>query len=278
MKDGRETYNFRIRAALAILIGGVLMAPAGIYGQELRRLSFEEASIHEWGPGQGPAGEFAAGVQFSPGRIRAQCASLQSLLFYAYQLNGSERLEGVPQWGNATCGYPDSAGTFAIEATMPASATNAESRQMLQTLLAERFKLVARWENRQLPVYALALAPGKSKLKPSDPGKDPPVPRGAIACPADDPHCHIGFCCGCTSLTLLAGGLSRIVGRPVIDKTGLAGDFYLGVLRWAGDEGAGSSLPSLPALLRDQFGLELKPETGPVPVLIIEHVEKPLAN
>ncbi len=72
--------------------------------------------------------------------------------------------------------------------------------------------------------------------------------------------------------------LSRPLGRPVIDKTGLSGTYYFGLLRWAGDDGVGSSLPSLPALLREEFGLELKAETGAVPILVIDHVEKPVAN
>ena len=236
------------------------------------------ASVHEWGPGQGPAGPFAAGVQFASGRVRSQCASLQSLVFYAYQLTGSEPLEGLPKWGNASCGYPDSRGTFAIEATTPVSTTRAQSSQMMQTLLAERFKFSAHWENRQLPVYALRTTPGKSKLKPSDPDKDPPIRPGSIGCPADDTHCHIGFCCGSTTITTLTGTLSHALGRPVIDKTGLTGSYYFGVLKWAGDESTGSSLPSLSALLREEFGLEWKAETGPVPVLVIDHAEKPTEN
>src|SRR5262249_23049836 len=152
--------------------------------QEPPKLTFEVASIQEWGRGQGPTAPPVAGVQFSTGRIRSQCASLQVLIFYAYQLTGSERLQGLPRWGNASCGYPDSAGTFAMEATMPANTTIAQSRQMMQTLLVERFKLATHWETRQLPMYALKTAPGKSKLKPSDPGQDPPTQPGSIGCPA----------------------------------------------------------------------------------------------
>lgn len=114
----------------------------------------------------------------------------------------------MPQWGGASCGFPDSRDTFAIEATMPGDTTVAQSRQMVQTLLAERFKLAVHWETRQLPVYALRTAPGKSKLKPSDPDKDTPPRPGSIGCPADDPHCHIGFCCGSSTITVLTGTLS----------------------------------------------------------------------
>jgi uncharacterized protein (TIGR03435 family) len=161
---------------------------------------------------------------------------------------------------------------------MPAGTTPIQSRQMMQTLLTERFKLAARWDTRQLPVYTLRVIAGKSKLKQSDPDKDPPNRPGSIGCPPDDSHCHIGFCCGSTTITTLAGTLIHALGRPVIDKTDLTGFYYFGVLKWAGDDSVGSSLPSLPTLLRDEFGLELKAETGPVPVLVIDHVEKPVAN
>jgi len=284
MKFGPVRYSPQIRAGLAALAIAAVLTPIILgraYGrppQDSPKPAFEVASIHEWGPGQGPAGNFAAGVQFSTGRVRAQCASLLALIFYAYQLTGSERLEGLPKWGNASCGFPDSAGTFAMEATMPAGTTAAQSRQMMQTLLAERFRFAAHWETRQLPVYALKVLPGKSKLKPSDPEKDPPIKPGSIGCPADDRQCHIGFCCGSTTTTTLAGMLTHAMGRPVIDKTGTTGSFYFGLLKWAGDESVGSPLPSLPALLREEFGLELKSEPGPVPVLIIDHAEKPLAN
>jgi bla regulator protein BlaR1 len=284
MKFAPRRYTSQIRVCLAALAVGAVVTPIILgraYGpapQDAPRLTFDVASIHEWGPGQGPAGPITAGVKLSTGRVSAQCVSLQGLIFYAYQLTGSERLEGLPKWGNASCGYPDSAGTFALEATMPANTTNAQSRQMMQALLAERFKLAAHWETRQLPTYALKTSPGKSKLKPSDPEKDPPIKPHSIGCPADDPHCHIGFCCGSTTTTVIAGSLTHALERPVIDKTGLIGSYYFGILKWAGDESVGSSLPSLPALLREEFGLELKAELGPVPVLIIDHVEKPLAN
>jgi uncharacterized protein (TIGR03435 family) len=275
---GRKFLMQAALTAMAVVTPIILGHAYGQSSQESPKLTFDVVSIHEWGPGQGPAGEYAVGVQFSTGRVRSRCASLHSLISYAYQLTGSEPLEGLPKWGNASCGYPDSAGTFAVEATMPANTTIAQSRQMMQTLLAERFTLAAHWETRQLPVYALRIAPGKSKLKPSDPDKDPPNAPGSIGCPVDDPHCHIGFCCGSTTMTTVTGLLSHTLEKPVINKTGLTGTYYIGILKWAGEDSSSSSLPSLFALMREQFGLELKPELGPVPVLIIDHAEKPTAN
>jgi uncharacterized protein (TIGR03435 family) len=280
MRFGAARYNAQVRAALAMLAVAAVVTPlilGRLYGQT-PKLRFDAASVHEWGPGQGPRGQFAAGVQFSPGRVHSECASLEAMVYFAYGLTGSEGLEGLPKWGQATCGYPDSAGTFTIEATMPAGTTNAQSRQMMQALLAERFRFDAHWETRELPVFALETITGKLKLKASDPGMDPPILPHSIGCPGDDPHCHIGFCCGSATVTGIAGMLTHSLERPVIDKTGLTGTFYFGLLKWAGEDSPGSSLPSLPALLRDNFGLQLKAERGPVPVLVIEHAEKPLGN
>lgn len=280
MRFGGVRYVALVRAGLAALALAAIVVPVvlgRVYGQT-SKLRFDAASVYEWGRGQGPAESFMAGVQFSPGRVQAQCASLQALVYYAYGLRGTEKVEGLPAWANASCGYPDSAGTFRIQATMPVGTTNEQSREMMQALLAERFQFGAHWETRELPVFALEVVPGKLKVKQSDPGQDPPTPPGSIGCPSDDRQCHIGFCCGSISMAGLAGTLSRVVDRPVIDKTGLSGTFYVGLLKWAGDETAGSSLPSLPALLRDEFGLELKAERGPVPVLVIEHIEKPVGN
>jgi len=274
----------RLRGHL-LLVMALVLANAPIilehaYGQSSQqspKLTFDVVSIHEWGPGQGPTGPYTAGVQFSTGRVRSQCANLASLVFNAYQLTGSEPLEGMPKWGRASCGVPDSRETFAIEATMPADTTMVQSRQMMQILLAERFKLAVHWETRQLPVYALRVVSGGSKLKRSDPDKDPPIKLGSIGCPGDDSHCH-NICCGSMTITSLSGSLSHTLGRPVIDKTGLTGTYYFGIVTWAGDDSSGSSLPSLFALMREQFGLELKPELGPVPILVIDHAEKPTAN
>jgi uncharacterized protein (TIGR03435 family) len=79
-------------------------------------------------------------------------------------------------------------------------------------------------------------------------------------------------------MTVLTGLLSLTLERPVIDRTGMTGSYYFGELKWAGDDSSGSSLPSLVTLMREQFGLELKVERGPVPALVIDHVEKPTAN
>lgn len=243
--------------------------------QSTAKLSFDVASIKPLTNSNAPQGAYTVGVQVSPDRIFSSCANLKSLIFYAYRLTASVPITGSPEWGTGACGG-DFANTFAVEASMPADTTDEQARQMMQTLLAERFKLEAHWEKKDMPIFALVIGKSGFKLKPSDPKNDGPMPPGTMACPPDDLRCHrMGGTSG--PISQLAGMLSFNVGRPVIDKTGLTGDYNLN-LKWAGDSVTDSSLPSLPAALREKFGLELKSETGPVNVLVIDHVEKPSAN
>jgi len=240
------------------------------------RLSFDVSSIREWRPGEGPKGAYAAGVQVLPGRVSGQCSNLNSLLFFAFHLTWSSPVVGLPAWGHAACGGGGYTNTFKIDATMPPGTTDVQARQMMQSLLADRFKLAFHWEKKNGPIYGLVIASGGFKLKPSDPRNDPPRALHSIGCPSDDRACHI-MVMGSVPISEFAGSLGGIVGRPVIDKTGLSGTYYMD-LKWAGDTSPDSPLPSLPAALKENFGLELKSETGEINVLVIDHVEKPSPN
>ena len=96
---------------------------------------------------------------------------------------------------------------------------------------------------------------------------------------------------GCSHSVLCGGALwldsaGRSDGRPVVDSTGLK-EAYSFELRFrpesepsvsAADSGEADDLPSIFQALRDQLGLELTPEKGPVSKLVIDHIEKPSAN
>jgi uncharacterized protein (TIGR03435 family) len=239
------------------------------------KLSFDVASIKEWVDGKGPVGAVTAGIQRFGDSIISRCTNLKALLSYAYHLTMSVPVTGVPEWGTGGCGrtYEN---TFALEATMPAGTTDEQSRQMMQSLLMDRFKLEAHWEKKDMPIFALVIGKGGFKLQPSDPAKDAPRKPGSIGCPPEDPACH-NLAGGSGPISVLASFLSLFAGRPVIDQTGLTENYNID-LKWAGDTTTDSPLPSLPAALREKFGFELKPQTGPVNVLVIDHVEKPTPN
>ena len=124
-----------------------------------------------------------------------------------------------------------------------------------------------------MPVYTLVVAPGGFKLKPSD-QKNDPAP-GSVRCPADDRACAILYV-GSIQLADFAGDLGAMVGRPVIDKTGLTGTYSMN-LTWPGRYRQPRFVLSLIALLRCQInsGSELKSEKASVDAPVIDHLESP---
>ena len=165
---------------------------------------------------------------------------------------------------------------------------------MLQTLLEDRFKLKFHHETRELPVYALVIENGGSKLKGSKP--DDPTLNGGhglhmMSMGSGD------FEAQGASIGMLIQALSLQVRRTIVDETGLAGNYDFR-LKWVPDDappvmaGAGSAGapgnegatppdavgPSLFTALEEQLGLKLEPQKGPIDVIIIDHIEKPSEN
>ena len=231
-------------------------------------LNFDAASVNPW-KADGQLPRIAEGLRFSPGRIFAPCADLRSLVHYAYHLTPAAPVMGLPNWGLAGCGHPN---TFRVEATMPPEITENQSRQMMQHLLEDRFKLKAHWEKKEMPVFVLVVGSGGFKGKPYDPKTAVHV---ALDCPEDDPGCSKYY--GSGAMSDLANVLSFFVRRPVIDKTGISGRYALNFM-WASEGAETSPLPSLPSALREAFGLLLKPDKEVLDVLVIDHVEKPSSN
>ena len=232
--------------------------------------TFDAASIKERVPGDR---NFIVGMKLSPGRLADQCANLEALISFAYNLGAFPQVLNLPDWGNAAPGGPNN---YDLQATMPANTTADQARQMMQALLADRFKLTVHWEKKSMPIFALVIAKGGFKGRPYDPKADPPLYGNSLGpCPEEDHACHELAAAG--ALSNLANLLSPIVRRPVFDKTGLQGSYNL-FLKWAGDTSFGSPLPSLPSALRDTLGLELKSDKGELNVLVIDRAEKPAPN
>jgi uncharacterized protein (TIGR03435 family) len=165
-------------------------------------------------------------------------------------------------------------------------------QHMLQALLADRLNLIVHRETRDLPVYSLVVAKNGPKLqesKPDDPyldGFKDKSGRGGT-----------GIMMGSGSIVGQAAHLdalvplfSILVGRTVVDKTGLTGTYDF-KLKWTPDQNlaatstgsAGvqppeSSAPSLFTAIQEQLGLKLEPGKGPVEVIVIDHVERPSGN
>jgi uncharacterized protein (TIGR03435 family) len=156
---------------------------------------------------------------------------------------------------------------FDIQAKPPAVHPKEYLRPMLKNLLEERFKLAAHYETRTISAYALMIGKDGLKIKEVEPGEGKTNTSGSR---------FVG-----TKVTMnrLAQFLSRMLDRPVIDKTGSQGVFDID-LRYAWEEltatapKQSSSAPSIFTALQDQLGLKLQLEKLPVEVVVIDHIER----
>jgi uncharacterized protein (TIGR03435 family) len=244
--------------------------------------SFEAASIKL--NRSGASGVGATALVFEQnGRFKAVNEPLWRLIAEAFRSSFQLRrfeIEGIPRSMDSD--------RFDVDAVPQGSPSFSEQRQMLQRLLADRFKLAVHRETREMPVYALvkARADGRlgERLKPSDvdcarvrAGGRPPDVK-----PGQPQPCMMIFgsgrlvSYGMTMTQLAEMGLARSVLRPVIDRTGLTGG-YSWTLEWAPDDNpdVDANLPSLMTALVEQLGLKLEPSRGSVEVLVIDHVEPP---
>jgi uncharacterized protein (TIGR03435 family) len=264
--------------------------------------AFEVATVKINVSGPGPA----AGLMLLPGgRVFAQNVPLRELIRAAYALEDSQ-VEGVPAELRSL--------RFDVEARAGGDVSLDTARAMARTLLADRFRLTAHTETRQLPVYELVMArsdrslgrnlraSGKECAPVTLPAGMPPAPPppagGGMALIPGRFDCPSGLLTGHLSLrsldmTAFASVLwRRTIQRPVVDRTALTGRFdldltYVPELESINGRPASESpflpaqitgAPSIFTAVQEQLGLKLESTRGPVDVLVIDRAEQPTAN
>jgi uncharacterized protein (TIGR03435 family) len=247
----------RIMIACArIAVGGVLF---GVASSAQERLGFEIASIK---PIQGFVN--ARGNASGP-RITLSGYALEGLIMDAYHVE-SWQLSGGPAWRDTD--------PFEIIAKAPgdASPTPVQVREMLRSLLEERFKLKVHRETKAGPVYALVVEKNGPQLKKST--------ASDLSYSAGGPGGVVKLIFKKVSMNFFANQLASQakLGRPVLDRTGLAGEWDFELTFVQGAASPNSDLPDLFIALREQLGLKLKSQKGPVEKLIIDRAERPSAN
>jgi uncharacterized protein (TIGR03435 family) len=170
---------------------------------------------------------------------------------------------------------------YDVQASADHSVPRAEMLRMLQSLLAERFKLRIRRETRELPIYALVINKGGPRLQ----SNQEQLPWNLTRAEGNEQHRgrvnHLTF--ENESMPDFAAVLSTLlaVGRFVVDKTGLSG-IYDFELNFTPSDLPGpstdSDAPSVFTAIQEQLGLRLEPQRAPVEFLVIEHVERPDEN
>ena len=222
------------------------------------------------------------------GRVRIGHASLDNLIEDALELQ-SYQVSGGPGWvGDPKYQYdidarvPASSESSKSNPPYPASPMNAEQRQMLLTLLADRFQLKFHRETRQLPVYLLKKGSDKPGLEaPKDQNAFPWVGSATDG----GMMLNTGIRGSNASMALVAERLEWYFERPVIDETGIQGSFdFRFEITPDGPPITSSRLARSPEVLSSivtslhGIGLELKTSKGPVEVVVIDHAEKPSEN
>jgi uncharacterized protein (TIGR03435 family) len=145
---------------------------------------------------------------------------------------------------------------------------------MEQSLLADRFRLKAHFETREMPVYALFVAKGGARLNPARNGESSRISTSGNE--QANEMTAIGITLEQFVLSPLLTGPAG--GRLVVDQTGLKGAFDF-TLKWTPEQLAASADgPSLFTAIREQLGLLLVPSKAPVEVIVIDHIEQPSAN
>ncbi len=197
------------------------------------------------------------------GRYSVKNLNVRQMLGMSYGVQGYQIVGGSAWIGTAG---------FDIEAKPAAGAgepTHAQVLQMVQALLADRFQLALHRETKQLPIYALVAGKTGAKLLPGDGSTQGGTTRMGQMIVKN------------MSMAGLASILTFDLDRPVIDQTGLKGE-YAFTLEWTPGvrepEGGTAARPSLFTAVEEQLGLKLESTKGPVEVLVIDRAERPSEN
>ena len=224
----------------------------------------------------------------TPGRISFVAVHLTDCLRWAYVV-ADYQIIGGPEWiGSAR---------FDIEAKAEGPATETELRQMFRRLLEERFTLRARQATQNMRVSVLTIQGKGPRLRQaaddapkSDDWRSSPLYQASKAGPGSSVIRELTT--QRVTMRYFAEYLTRQIQMPVIDRTGLQGD-YAFAIEWPVEPGAAVRAPGTPppsgtppdlfgtagrVAIREQLGLTLTATDSPVDVLVVESVQQPSEN
>jgi uncharacterized protein (TIGR03435 family) len=228
------------------------------YGARAQSPAFEVASIRP-----NLSGGANTQINISGGRLTVTNGSLKTLIRNAYGILGFQ-LAGEPRWIDTDM--------YDIVATTGGSEKISadQLKPLLQNLLADRFALKVHWETRETSVYALMVDKNGPKFKESSGTQEPGINTSKGS--------GKGRMRGTREpISILASNLGNQLGAIVLDKTDLQ-RAYDWTLEWSLDPTVDSTEPSLFTALREQLGLRLNSQKGPMETLVIDSVKKPSEN
>jgi uncharacterized protein (TIGR03435 family) len=210
-------------------------------------------------------------ISTSGTRFTAQAKNMLTLLIYAYNLRSYQivRTPAIEAFGEDR---------FDITATASGEAVPAagEFRQMVQAVLADRFKLRVHREQREMPVYTLTVGKSGPKFVESPPDTKPLQQYSASG------RNYVVKLSGAFMDDLLNAIDNSMPDRPVRDRTGLAGAYEISLtytpdIKPNRDTGAQPEDISIFTAI-EKLGLNLRPEKAMIEMLAVDHLERPSAN
>jgi len=254
------------------IVIGVVNAPrshAQSRGPDAAALSFEVASVKP-----NTSGTRGGRLNTETGRLTITNIPLRTCVKAAYQVQDYQLIGGP--------GWPETE-RYDIVAKAESPVGDDQLMRMLQSLLAERFKLALHRETKELPGYALVMGKNGPQLHEVELAGKGWVRNGVGRLNGQE-----------VSMARLAEGLSGRLGWPVLDQTGLKGVFDL-KLEWTPDpalarnagegkesaaveSGSDASGPSIFTALQEQLGLRLEARKVPAEILVIDHIERKVTD
>ena len=254
---------------------------------DLPALKFDVVSIKPQRNGDGMVKIF-----FVPDGLTVSGATAKMLVGIAYNVKDFQ-ISGGPDWASADRfdidAKMDDATIAALQKLSPEERLQ-ERRLMLQALLEERFQFKLSHSTKELPIYELVVAKNGPKFSQSTttpPGATAAAMQGRFkAAPGE-------LTVSGMQIRAFADWLARVLGRVIVDKTGLTGNYDL-TLHWSpeslspigsGEANSGPDAPptdesglSIFTAIQEQLGLKLEAKKGPVDALIIDSIQKPSEN
>jgi len=275
----------KLRPALTVLLLAFTSAILLAQGVE-----FDVVSIRRHTPN-----DFSGSMRTLPdGTFTMTGISIDSIVSNASPTETRD-VDGLPAWAKSD--------PYDLTAKPPPNSTREQIREMWRAMFADRMKLVAHVEEREQSTFALVidrsdgrlgpnLKPSTLDCAPRGPGTSrPPLPPPRPTSPNDYKNTCGGLYAGglivtgWTTMARFVRSLGGLAGGEVVDRTGLTGAYAV-ELRFAEPRsgaapdaiGAPDDAPEFLTALREQLGLKLVPQRSKVPVLVIDHVERPTEN
>ena len=256
------------RASLLLLFVPLAAHPSN------QQLTFDVASIRRSESLQGGG---SMGVR-PGGTFVVRNVAARALISLAYDVP-MDRVLDAPAWTSEE--------RYIIDAKAEGLSTMAEARPRVLALLQQRFNMAARKEKRELPVYLLVLARQDGRLGPRLKRNDLDCLNAEARAKAVAAAAPGTMVCGLTfdtgrfqggalALRDLIGTLTSASGRPVLDRTGLAGTYDVD-LEWAASPEATDRVPIFTAV-QEQLGLKLESATAPLDVIVVDRIDRPSEN